>query len=120
MSLVDVHPSTVSELNDGPTAAVSAACNAGGSTLASVVSTANMVARCGASIAAPLAIAPTEKPSRSISTSLATVSVVKIAWAAPDASARSGPRLATIGPTAEPATSIGNGTPISPVWHTST
>src|SRR5580658_49728 len=58
VSLVEVQPSTVMELNETPTAACSAACSVCVSTAASVVHNANMVAMLGASMAAPLAIPP--------------------------------------------------------------
>jgi hypothetical protein len=49
---------------------------------ASVVITTSMVASAGASMPAPLAMPPTDQPSRSTTAFLATVSVVMIASAA--------------------------------------
>jgi hypothetical protein len=59
VSLVDVHPSTVIEPNEPDTDDASAEWSTAGSTSASVVRTASIVAMSGASIAAPLAIPPT-------------------------------------------------------------
>ena len=96
VSLVDVQPSTVMTLKDASTASRRAACRVTGSTAASVVHSASMVAMFGASMAAPLAMAPTVKPSARTSASLGTVSVVMMARAA--AAADSGPpaRVPTI------------------------
>ena len=58
MSLVLVQPSTRSSWNEPSTAPVSAVWSARGSTAASVVRTASIVAIAGESIAAPLAIPP--------------------------------------------------------------
>ena len=82
VSLVDVQPSTVMALKETPTAALSAAARRSGSTAASVVQSASMVAMSGASMAAPLAMPPTVKPSPCTTTSLGTVSVVMMARAA--------------------------------------
>ena len=75
-----------------------------------------MVAMFGDSIAAPFAMPPTTKPSPSITTCLAWVSVVMIALAA--ASPPSVDRAATSAGTAAVMTSIGMGIPMSPVEHT--
>ena len=63
MSLVEVQPSTTCALKLSATPACSdVAAGRPGSTAASVVSTASIVAMFGASIAAPLAMPPTTKP----------------------------------------------------------
>ena len=89
-----------------------------GSTTASVVITTSIVARPGASIAAPLAIPPTDQPSRTATASLATVSVVMIASAAavPPSAARFSTRVGI----AAVILSIGSRTPIRPVEQTAT
>ena len=90
VSLVDVDPSTVIVLNEAATASVRALCNVGASTAASVVQSASIVAMLGASMAAPLAMPPTVKPSPATTTSFGTVSVVMMARAAWAASCRRG------------------------------
>ncbi len=76
------------------------------SATASVVTTASIVARAGASIAAPFAIPPTLQPSPRATDVLATVSVVRIASAAagPPSASSAGdgqrPRRAAAGPSA--------------------
>ena len=82
MSLVEVAPSTVMQLKVSVTASRRTCWRTAGSAWASVVSTASIVAMFGWSIAAPLAMPPTVKPPPSITTSLRTVSVVRMAWAA--------------------------------------
>ena len=79
---MDVQPSTVISLNECLTALPSAAFSTCGDEVASVVSMASIVAMFGESIAAPLAMPPTTKPSGSTRTSLILVSVVRIAFAA--------------------------------------
>ena len=110
-----MHPSIVISLNECPTAADSAARRTSGVEVASVVSTASIVAMFGASIAAPLAIPPTTKPSLSTATALVLVSVVKMAlaaawahWSVEPRSPNSLGRAASILPTSR-------GTPIVPV-----
>ncbi len=120
MSLVDVQPSTVMVLNDAATASARQACNVAASTAASVVHTASMVAMLGASMAAPLAMAPTENPSRATTTSLGTVSVVMMARAALPAASALGLRAMTMSASSGSTASIGNGIPMRPVWHTRT
>ena len=91
MSLVDVHPSDDIALKLSATPARRMSVSAPGSTAASVVSTASIVAMFGASIAAPLAMPPTVKPAPRTTLSFRWVSVVRIASAAaapPDGSAR--------------------------------
>ena len=61
VSLVDVQPSTVMELNESATAARSRSARGPGSTAASVVRKASMVAMSGASMPAPLAMPATVK-----------------------------------------------------------
>ena len=120
VSFVEVAPSTSIELNEGATAAVSARCNVAGSVTASVVRTQSMVAISGANIAAPLAMPPTVTPSRSITTSLAKLSVVMMAVAARLADASSVPRVSASTATPGRAESSGNGMPMRPVWQIST
>ena len=115
--MVDVEPSTVMTLKDASTASCRAAWRVAGSTAASVVHSASMVAMFGASMAAPLAMAPTVKPSARTSASLGTVSVVMMARAA--AAADSGPpaRAPMIRRMFGPTSMMGNGMPINPVWQ---
>ncbi len=118
VSFVDVHPSLTMRLKLASTAARSDSCNMSGSAAASVVRTASIVAMFGASIAAPLAMPPTQKPGRTTRLSLGTVSVVMMARAAavPPWAER-----AAWASAAPPSTaSMGNGMPIRPVEHTST
>ncbi len=120
MSLVEVQPSTVIWLKLRLTASCSARFSVLGSTAASVVSTASMVAMLGASMAAPLAIPPTEKPRPGTTTCLDRVSVVMIAWAAAwPASAPPARRPTRVGIPAA-TLSICSGMPMSPVEQTST
>ena len=58
VSLVDMQPSVSSRLKVWPVAARSAASSSAGGRSASVVSTQSIVARAGASMAAPLAMPP--------------------------------------------------------------
>ncbi len=118
VSLVDVHPSTVMALKEASTAATSAVRRVPGSTAASVVHSANMVAMLGASMAAPLAMAPTVIPLPRASATFGTVSVVMMARAA--AAPASGPpaRPSTIRRTCGSTDARGNGIPIRPVWQT--
>ncbi len=88
------------------------------STSASVVQTASMVAMLGASMAAPLAMPPTVKPSPRTTTSLGTVSVVMIARAAKAPPSGLASRRETMPSSCGSTTLIGNGIPMSPVWHT--
>ena len=88
VSLVDVQPSTVNPLKVSSTARPSARRSVAGGQATSVVRTASIVAMCGASMAAPLAMAPTVNPRPSTTTSLRTVSVVMMAVAASSAAAR--------------------------------
>ena len=118
VSLVEVHPSTVMALKDASTAARSAVWRVAGSTAASVVHRASMVAMLGASMAAPLAMAPTVIPLPRTRATFSTVSVVMMARAA--AAPASGPpaRPSTMRRMCGCAVSRGNGMPISPVWQT--
>src|ERR687898_54152 len=70
VSLVEVQLSTVTALKLSATPASSTRSSVGGSTSASVVRTASIVARLGASIAAPFAIPPTTNPSPRITAAL--------------------------------------------------
>ena len=117
VSLVDVAPSTVMTLNDALTASRRAACRVPGSTAASVVHNASIVAMFGASMPAPFAMAPTVKPSARTSASLGTVSVVMMARAAAAADSDPPARAPTIPRMFGPTSMMGNGMPINPVWQ---
>ena len=82
VSLVDMQPSESSRSKVTRVAARSAASRSAAGTTASVVSTTSIVASCGASMPAPLAIPPTDQPAPSTTTCLLTESVVMIASAA--------------------------------------
>ena len=118
VSLVEQHPSTVISLKLAATARRRTPHRTSGSHSASVVSTASIVAMSGASIAAPFAIPPTEKPAPSTSTCFSNVSVVMIALAAAESASSPDPRPLTSFGIPVSTQSTGNGTPISPVWHT--
>ena len=120
VSLVDVQPSTTSAVEASrATAAPQRRCSSAGSTAASVVSTASIVAMFGASIAAPLAMPPTVTPPPS------TDDLLAIGVGGHDRLGRVG---AAVGAAARrPArgcrraiASIGSGMPMRPVEHTST
>ena len=118
VSLVEVQPSTLRMLKEAATASASAGASNSAGAAASVVRTASIVAMFGASIAAPLAMPPTTKPSPRTSVSLRTVSVVRIAsaaWVPP-----SGESAPTRGTTPCSIASIGSGMPMSPVEQTRT
>ena len=120
MSLVEVHPSTVSSLKVVPTAPPRAGASTSGGTRASVVSTASIVAMFGASIPAPLAMPPTENPPPSTTTSFAWVSVVRIASAASAAAGREPSRAPASAGSAPRSRSRSSGRPIRPVEQTRT
>ena len=96
----------------------SAASSEEASATASVVTTTSIVARAGASMPAPLAMPPTDQPSRSTSTCLLTVSVVRMASAA--SVPPSADRAAAAPVTPAVSRSIGSSSPISPVEQTAT
>ncbi len=79
MSLVERQPSTLRQSKVSDTAWANARFSAAGSTNASVVRTASIVAIAGESMAAPLAIPPTIAVPAGAVASFATVSVVRIA-----------------------------------------
>ena len=118
MSFVDWQPSTDIALNESATPARRIRWSVSGSASASVVSTASIVAMSGASMAAPLAMPPTRKPSPDTSVSLRTVSVVMIACAA--LLPPSGRSDATRRGMPDSMGSIGSGMPMRPVEHTRT
>src|SRR6185437_8179875 len=116
VSLVDMQPSVSSRSNVVAVAVRSAASSWAGSRSASVVSTQSMVARPGASIAAPLAIPPMEYPSGRRKAIFTTVSVVLIASAAARPPAREASATAALTPGS--SLSIGSRSPIRPVEQT--
>ena len=118
VSLVDVHPSTERALNERSTPAWRTARRTSGTATASVVSTASIVAMLGESMAAPLAIPPTRKGPASRTTSLRTVSVVRMASAAAVPPSARSPAAAAGTPSSMAA--IGRGMPIRPVEQTRT
>ena len=71
----------------------------------------------GASMAAPLAMPPTVKPSPATTISFGTVSVVMMALAASAADSRRPVRAMTIGSISGMTWSIGKGIPMRPVWQ---
>ena len=83
VSLVDMQPSESSRSKLTRVAARSAGSRSAAGTTASVVRTTSIVASCGASMPAPLAIPPTDQPAPSTTACLLTESVVMIASAAP-------------------------------------
>jgi hypothetical protein len=118
VSLVDMQPSESSRSKLARVAARSARSAVAASTTASVVSTTSMVASCGASMPAPLAIPPIVQPLPSTTTCLLTESVVMIAAAA------SGPpsddRVASAASMPLSTSSRSFFSPISPVEQTTT
>jgi hypothetical protein len=118
VSLVDMQPSESSRSKLTRVAARSAVSRSAAGTTASVVSTTSIVASCGASMPAPLAIPPTDQPAPSTTTCLATESVVMIASAAsfPPSGLRAGIAAST------PSRRFCRGLvrPISPVEQTTT
>ncbi len=118
VSLVDMQPSESSRSKLTRVAARRAASSWSAGTTASVVSTTSMVASCGASMPAPLAIPPMDHPSPSTTTFLGTESVVMIAVAA------SSPPVPFSAPWAASTPSRrfcrGLARPISPVEQTTT
>ena len=82
VSLVDMQPSESSRSKLTRVAARSAASRSAAGTTASVVMTTSIVASCGASMPAPLAIPPIDQPLPSTTACLLTESVVMIASAA--------------------------------------
>src|SRR3954470_7404917 len=118
VSLVDRQPSesTLSTLT--LVARSSAVGRTSGATRASVVRTTSIVARLGASMPAPLAIPPTDQPSRCCTVVFGTVSVVMIARAASGPPSAERPLAAAVTPGS--SLSIGSRTPISPVEATAT
>ena len=82
VSLVDMQPSESSRSKETRVALRSAASRSAAGTTASVVMTTSMVASCGASMPAPLAIPPIDQPLPSTTACLLTESVVMIASAA--------------------------------------
>ena len=120
MSLVEQLPSTSSRSNVVAVAALRAARSASGLATASVVMTQSIVASDGASIPAPLAIAPTVQLSWCSATCLGTVSVVMMARAASSPPV-SPPAISwTTSRTPARTLSIGSRSPIRPVEHTAT
>ena len=121
-SFVEVSPSTVMRLRLAPTAATSAWRSSGASTAASVVKKASMVARFGAIMPAPFAIAPTRQvfsPTRkSTTTCFGFVSVVMMARAASAPPSRETRGAASAIPARSFA--IGRRTPMTPVEATTT
>ena len=117
MSLVDVQPSTVMPLKESRTATRNRSAKAAGSTAASVVRKASMVAMSGASIPAPLAIPATRKVGFSTSTSFGPESVVRIPTAASCAERADAERDATRAGMPGPG-SMGRVMPIRPVEQT--
>ena len=119
VSLVEVQPSTVIELNESRTAIRSRSASGPGSTAASVVRKANMVAMSGASMPAPLAMPATVKVGlldqhllgAGVGGEDAGGRLAAAAAADPERAATSGGMPASIGP-------MGSGMPISPVEHT--
>ena len=105
MSLVEVQPSTVIELNESRTAMRSRSARGPGSTAASVVRKASMVAMSGASMPAPLAMPATVKPSGARrappcgpeSVVRMPVAASSAAWAEPDRAATSAGIPSSIG-----------------------
>ena len=120
VSFVEVAPSTTNELKEEATAPTKAFLISLGVSSASVLRTASMVAISGSSIAAPFAMPPITKPSPSITTCLAKVSVVMIAFAASSPSDSEDPNEDASPPTPSRAESRGNGMPMSPVWQSKT
>ena len=118
VSFVERQPSTERQSNVSATARASARPRSGGSTPASVVRTASIVAIAGESIAAPFAIPPTVAPPVRATASFASVSVVMIARAA--AAPPSGASCPHSFGMPTSSTSIGIGMPMRPVEHTST
>ena len=118
VSLVDMQPSESSRSKLAPVAARSATSRSAAGTTASVVSTTSMVASCGASIPAPLAMPPIDQPLPSTTTCLLTESVVMIA------SAASGPLslASALTQSSTPSRRFSRGllSPIRPVEHTTT
>ncbi len=82
VSLVDMQPSESSRSKLTRVAARSAVSRSAAGTTASVVMTTSIVASCGASMPAPLAIPPIDQPLPSTTACLLTESVVMIASAA--------------------------------------
>ena len=118
MSLVDVQPSTDIELKESRTAMRSRSASGPGSTAASVVRKASMVAMSGASMPAPLAMPATAKVGRSTSTSLRPESVVRMPWAASAAASAESDRAATRVGMPDSIGAMGSGTPMRPVEQT--
>ena len=90
VSLVDVQPSTVIELKESRTAIRRRSARVPGSSSASVVRKASMVAMFGASMPAPLAIPATVWPDPRTRTSFRPESVVRMPAAASAAASRGG------------------------------
>src|SRR5690625_1942336 len=121
VSLVDMQASESTRSKVAAVASRSTASAVSASMSASVVRTTSMVASCGASIPAPLAMPPTRTPESVVrSAVLGTVSVVMIALAA--AASGSAPAASRVAPVVMPASSvcIGRRSPIRPVEQTST
>jgi hypothetical protein len=118
VSFVDMHPSESTRSNVTRVAARRAASASPAVQSASVVSTQSMVARPGASIPAPLAMPPTDQPSRSTTTVFATESVVMIATAA--SCPPSGVRACAARVTPSSSRGMGRRSPIRPVEQTRT
>ena len=119
MSLVERQPSTLRQSNVSPTARASARCSTAGSTAASVVSTASIVAIAGESIAAPFAMPPTIALPGARDRFLAhgVGGQHRLGGVAAAVGARASPH--SFGMPASSA-AIGIGMPMSPVEHTST
>ena len=122
MSFVDVSPSTVMRFRLSPTASRNARASKLGSTAASVVKNASIVAMLGAIIPAPLAMAPivsvsppSEKRTRA---SLGRVSVVRMARAASAPASR--PRRVAARAMPARTLSMGRRVPMTPVEATTT
>ena len=118
VSLVDMHPSESSRSKLTLVAARSAASRSAAGTTASVVSTTSIVASCGASIPAPLAMPPRLQPGPWTTACLLTESVVMIASAASCPPSADRPSYAASTPASSASRSLVS--PISPVEQTTT
>jgi hypothetical protein len=121
VSFVEQLPSTSSRSKVCSVAARRTASNVSSSTVASVVSTASMVARLGAIMPAPLAKPPTVHPSGCLTAvCLGTVSVVITARAASRPACLVSASAAVAASTPASSAAIGSRSPIRPVEHTPT
>ena len=118
VSLVDMQPSESSRSKLTRVAARSAVSRSAAGTTASVVRTTSIVASCGASMPAPLAMPPMLQPAPSTTTCLLTESVVMIAAAASGPPSAASAAWAASTPASRSARSFWS--PIRPVLHTTT